>query len=241
MRYAILSDIHGNFEALQAVLADAGPRTDAMLCLGDIVGYGPDPVRCLDAVAARAVAMVGGNHEHAVAGRLSLDWFNPYARAAAEWTSEHLDEEQREYLGELPLMLEVADATIVHASPARPEEWHYLVEAEDGFEAFAAFASRLCFVGHSHRPAVWSLGSSGPEYARGPIDVRLEAGRRYIVNVGSVGQPRDRDPRASYVVWDVDARRIEGRRVPYDSSATRRKIVQAGLPRFLADRLRVGA
>ncbi|MGH7332929.1 MAG: metallophosphoesterase family protein [Candidatus Rokuibacteriota bacterium] len=240
MRYAILSDIHGNLEALQAVLADATPRTDALLCLGDVVGYGPDPVRCLDAVTARAVAMVGGNHEQAVAGRLSLDWFNPYARAAAEWTSERLDEDQREYLGGLPLVAEIADATIVHASPARPEEWHYLVEAEDGFEAFAGFASRLCFVGHSHRPAVWSLGSSGPEYAPGLIDVRLEAGRRYIVNVGSVGQPRDHDPRASYVVWDVEARWIEGRRVGYDTSTTRRKIVQAGLPQFLADRLRVG-
>lgn len=240
MRYAVLSDIHGNLEALQAVLDDAAARTDALLCLGDVVGYGPDPERCLDAVAARAVAMVGGNHEHAVAGRLSLDWFNPYARAAAEWTSERLDDDQRGYLGDLPLVVEIADATIVHASPARPEEWHYLVEAEDGFEAFPAFTSRLCFVGHSHRPAVWSLGSSGPEYAPGGIDVRLEAGRRYIVNVGSVGQPRDRDPRAAYVVWDIEARRIEGRRVAYDMSATRQKIVQAGLPTFLADRLRVG-
>lgn len=240
MRYAILSDIHGNLEALQAVLDDAASRTDAMLCLGDVVGYGPDPVRCLDAVATRVVAMVGGNHEHAVAGRLSLDWFNPYARAAAEWTHERLDDDQRSYLGGLPLVAEVADATIVHASPARPEEWHYLVEPEDGFEAFAAFATRLCFVGHSHRPAVWSLGSSGPEYTPGPVDIRLEAGRRYIVNVGSVGQPRDRDPRAAYVIWDVEARRIEGRRVVYDVAATRQKIVQAGLPKFLADRLRVG-
>jgi diadenosine tetraphosphatase ApaH/serine/threonine PP2A family protein phosphatase len=240
VRYAILSDIHGNLEALQAVLDDAGPRTDAMLCLGDVVGYGPDPVRCLDAIATRVVAMVGGNHEHAVAGRLSLDWFNPYARAAAEWTHERLDDDQRGYLGGLPLVAEVADATIVHASPDRPEEWHYLVEPEDGFEAFAAFATRLCFVGHSHRPAVWSLGSSGPEYAPGPVDIGLEAGRRYIVNVGSVGQPRDHDPRAAYVIWDVEARRIEGRRVVYDVAATRLKIVQAGLPKFLADRLRVG-
>jgi diadenosine tetraphosphatase ApaH/serine/threonine PP2A family protein phosphatase len=241
VRYAILSDIHGNFEALQAVLDDAATRTDALLCLGDVVGYGPDPERCIDAVAARAEAVVGGNHEHAVAGRLSLDWFNPYARAAAEWTSERLDDDQRGFLGGLPLVAEVADATIVHSSPAHPEEWHYLVEADDGFEAFHAFAGRLCFVGHSHRPAVWSLGSSGPEYAPGGIDVRLDSGRRYIVNVGSVGQPRDRDPRAAYVVWDVEARRIEGRRVVYDMSVTHRKIVQAGLPKFLADRLRVGA
>ncbi len=107
----------------------------------------------------------------------------------------------------------------MHASPVQPEEWDYLVSAEDGFEAFQAFSSRLCFVGHSHRPAVWSLGSWGPEFRPGGIDVRLDAGRRYIVNVGSVGQPRDRDPRAAYAIWDVEARRIEGRRVAYDVAA----------------------
>jgi diadenosine tetraphosphatase ApaH/serine/threonine PP2A family protein phosphatase len=240
VRYAILSDIHGNLEALRAVLTDAGPRCDAVLCLGDVVGYGADPGPCLEAIAQRAVAMVGGNHEQAVAGRLDLTWFNRHARAAAEWTVERLDGDHRRYLGDLPLVAEVGDATLVHASPARPEAWEYLVDAEDGFEAFASFTGRLCFVGHSHRPAVWSLGSSGRTFARGAIDVELEAGRRYIVNVGSVGQPRDRDPRAGYAIWDVDARRIVGRRVEYDVAAARHKILGAGLPEFLADRLRAG-
>jgi diadenosine tetraphosphatase ApaH/serine/threonine PP2A family protein phosphatase len=115
-----------------------------------------------------------------------------------------------------------------------------LVGPDDGFAAFGAFTTRLCFVGHSHLPAVWSTGSSGPDYARGGVDLRLEAGRRYIVNVGSVGQPRDRDPRASYVVWDVERRHVSVRRVPYDIGAARAKILAAGLPRFLADRLSVG-
>jgi diadenosine tetraphosphatase ApaH/serine/threonine PP2A family protein phosphatase len=241
VRYAILSDVHGNLEALRAVLADAAPRTDALVCLGDIVGYGADPVPCLETVAARAMTTVGGNHEHAVAGLLDLAWFNPYARAAAEWTGQRLDGDHQRYLRALPLVAELGDATLVHASPARPEAWDYLVEAEDGFEAFAAFASRLCFVGHSHRPAVWSLGSWGPAFAAGWIDVDLEAGRRYIVNVGSVGQPRDGDARAAYAIWDVEARRIEGRRVAYDVATTRDKILRAGLPKFLADRLSVGA
>ncbi len=241
MRYAILSDIHGNLDALQAVLADAAPRSDALLCLGDVVGYGADPEPCLEVIAERAVAFVGGNHEHGVAGLLDLDWFNPYARAAAEWTRERLDDDHCRYLAALPLEWEMVDATLVHASPIQPGEWDYLVTAEDGFSAFRGFATRLCFVGHSHRPAVWSLGSWGPQFQPGNVDVRIDAGRRYIVNVGSVGQPRDRDARAAYAIWDVEAGRIFGRRVAYDVAAARGKIERGGLPKFLADRLAIGA
>ncbi|HET7340600.1 MAG TPA: metallophosphoesterase family protein [Methylomirabilota bacterium] len=241
MRYAILSDVHGNLEALRAVLADCADDADAVLCLGDTVGYGADPLPCVELVAERAQAVVGGNHEHAVAGRMDLAWFNRYARAAAEWTRERLDDDHRAYLGALPLVREVADATLVHASPAQPEEWDYLVTAEDGFAVFGHFATRWCFVGHSHVPGAWSLGSSGPEHHPGATEVTLERGRRYIVNVGSVGQPRDRDPRAAYALWDVDAGRVAIRRVAYEVAAARGKILAAGLPRFLADRLAVGA
>lgn len=240
MRYAILSDIHGNLEALEAVLADAASAADGVLCLGDVVGYGADPVACLETVAARAQAITAGNHEHGVAGLLDLGWFNPYARAAAEWTHDRLGDDRRHYVAALPLVVEVDDATLVHASPRNPEEWDYLVSAEDGYAAFPAFATRLCFVGHSHQPGVWSLGSVGPEHAPGAVDVRMEPGRRYIVNVGSVGQPRDRDPRAAYALWDVERSRVTIRRVPYDVARAQRKIVEAGLPRFLSDRLGVG-
>jgi diadenosine tetraphosphatase ApaH/serine/threonine PP2A family protein phosphatase len=241
VRFAILSDIHGNLEALRAVLADCAGAADGLLCLGDTVGYGADPLACVELVAERAQLIVGGNHEHAVAGRLDLRWFNRHARTAAEWTRERLDDDHRAWLGGLPLTAEVADATLVHASPAQPDEWEYLVSAEDGFAAFAHFATRWCFVGHSHVPGSWSLGSSGPDHHPHAERVETEAGRRYIVNVGSVGQPRDRDPRAAYAVWDVDAGRVEIRRVAYDVAGARRKIAAAGLPRFLADRLAVGA
>ncbi len=241
MRYAILSDIHGNLEALRAVLDDCADRVDAVLCLGDTVGYGADPLPCVELIAERAQAIVGGNHEYAVAGRLGMEWFNRYARAAAEWTQERLDEDHRAYLGALPLLSEVDDATLVHASPAQPEEWDYLMTAEDGFAAFPYFATRWCFVGHSHVPGAWSLGSAGPEHHPGGGPLRSERGRRYIVNVGSVGQPRDRDPRAAYAVWDVEAGRTQIHRVGYDVGAARRKIVEAGLPRFLADRLTAGS
>ena len=241
MRYAILSDIHGNLEALRTVLDDCAGRVDAVLCLGDTVGYGADPLACVELIAERAQAIVGGNHEHAVAGLLSLGWFNRHARVAAEWTRERLDEDHRAYLGSLPLLTEVGDATLVHASPAQPEEWDYLVTAEDGFAAFPHFATRWCFVGHSHLPGAWSLGSAGPEHHPGGGPLQSERGRRYIVNVGSVGQPRDRDPRAAYAVWDAEAGRIQIRRVAYDVRTARRKILEAGLPRLLADRLVAGS
>jgi diadenosine tetraphosphatase ApaH/serine/threonine PP2A family protein phosphatase len=240
VRYAILSDIHANLEALHAVLADARGRVDGLLCLGDVVGYGADPVACVDLVGERADVVVGGNHEWAVGGRLDLGWFNRHARAAAEWTRDRMDVDHQAWLAARPLTAEVADATLVHASPAHPDEWDYLVAPEDGWDAFPAFATRLCFVGHSHRPAVWSLGSSGPDWEPRPADVTFETGRRYIVNVGSVGQPRDRDPRAAYALWDVDAGTVSIRRVSYDIATARLKIETAGLPRFLSDRLAAG-
>jgi diadenosine tetraphosphatase ApaH/serine/threonine PP2A family protein phosphatase len=241
VRYAVVSDIHGNLEALRAVLADADGRTDGVLCLGDTVGYGADPLPCVELVAERAQAIVAGNHEHAVAGRMDLRWFNRNARLAAEWTAERLDDQHRDWLAALPLVTEIADATLVHASPSQPDEWDYLVSAADGYGAFAAFGTRWCFIGHSHLPAVWSVGSSGPRHAAGAQTVEQERGRRYIVNVGSVGQPRDHDPRAAYAIWDAEAGRVAIRRVEYDIAAARAKIVAAGLPRFLADRLAVGA
>ncbi|MBI2206563.1 MAG: metallophosphoesterase family protein [Candidatus Rokubacteria bacterium] len=239
MRYAVLSDVHANLEALRAVLDDVAAQADAVVCLGDVVGYGADPLPCVEMLAERAEAFVAGNHEHGVAGLLPVTWFNRYARAAIEWTGQHLDDDHRAWLAARPLVHELHDATLVHASPRQPDEWEYLIGAEDGWSAFGDFATRLCFIGHSHRPAVWSLGSSGPDYEAGLGDLPLESGRRYIINVGSVGQPRDRDPRAAYAVWDCDARRVTLRRVAYDVATARRKIVAAGLPRFLADRLAV--
>jgi diadenosine tetraphosphatase ApaH/serine/threonine PP2A family protein phosphatase len=240
VRYAILSDIHANLEALRAVLEDARPRVDAILCLGDIVGYGAEPEGCIELVAERCQAVVAGNHEHAAAGLMTLEWFNAYARAAAEWTRQRLDDEHRAWLAALPLLREFEQATLVHASPSQPDDWEYVISAEDGHRAFASFATRLCFVGHSHLPGVWVQGSWGRSHEAGAVDIILEPGCRYLVNVGSVGQPRDRDPRAAWVLWDADARRVTLRRVPYDVAATRSRIVAAGLPTFLADRLGEG-
>jgi diadenosine tetraphosphatase ApaH/serine/threonine PP2A family protein phosphatase len=247
VRYAVLSDVHGNLEALTAVLADAAAEGAlGTLCLGDTVGYGADPVPCIELLGERATRIVAGNHEHGALGLVDLQWFNAAAREAALWTGEQLSADHEDYLSGLPLTSAVGEATCVHASPRRPEEWDYLVSAEDGYEAFGDFATRLCFVGHSHLPAVWSLGSSGPAYENlaGPAchdrRIAFHDGRRYIVNVGSVGQPRDRDPRAAYVLWDEQERSVRLRRVAYDHRAAAAKILRAGLPRVLADRLAYG-
>jgi len=227
------------------VLGDAAAAgAGALLCLGDLVGYGADPVACVERVGERAAAVVAGNHEYGALGLMTLEWFNPVAKAAALWTRGRLDEDHRRYLESLPLKVTLEEATLVHASPRQPDEWDYLVTAEDGFEVFGEFETRLCFIGHSHRPDVWSLGSSGPEYVgclTAPrARVRLEDGRRYIINVGSVGQPRDRDPRAAYAIWDRDERTVSIRRVDYDHRRAAEKIIAVGLPRSLADRLAHG-
>ena len=228
------------------MLADAAHEGAlGVLCLGDVVGYGADPAACIEALGERAVAVVAGNHEHGALGKLDLRWFNPAARAAALWTRDVLDADHRAYLDALPVRATIEEATLVHASPHNPDEWDYLVSEDDGLEVFGAFDTRLCFVGHSHCPAVWSLGSSGPGFVPGlaadHARVRLEDGRRYLINVGSVGQPRDRDPRAAYALWDRDERSVTIRRVAYDVREAARKILEAGVPRVLADRLARGA
>lgn len=214
---------------------------DGVVCLGDVVGYGADPRRCLEIVRRLDAAVVVGNHEHGCLGLLDLDWFHPAARAAVEWTASQLSDEEQGYLRGLPFTLDLQGATLVHASPHDPRAWEYLITARDGFEALEHFAGRLCFVGHSHRPGVWSQGADGYRFLPVPQTISLDRDHRFIVNVGSVGQPRDRDPRAAYAVWDTEASCVTLHRVPYDLAATQAKIYRAGLPRILGERLAFGA
>jgi diadenosine tetraphosphatase ApaH/serine/threonine PP2A family protein phosphatase len=240
VRIAVLSDIHGNLEALEAVLADIDRGgIDLVYSLGDVVGYGPSPGACLEIIRSRAAVSLTGNHDAAVAGLASLEDFNEFARSAVEWTAARLDAGQIEYLASLPYTRREPDLLFVHASPIEPERWHYIHGLADIDEHFAAFAERLCFVGHSHRPGVYAIGADRGVARLGGRET-LREGFRYLVNAGSVGQPRDRDARASYVVYDAAGASVELRRVAYPVAKTQERMRAAGLASFLIDRLGAG-
>lgn len=250
MRYAVLSDVHGNLEALGAVLeALAAERIDRILCLGDIVGYGADPAECLARLQACAALMVGGNHDMACIGKLDLGWFNHAARMSLEWTRDRLSFTDLDTLRRLPLTASEEPWTLVHGTLRHPERFEYLVDVAQAVDTMTACRTLLCLLGHTHVPCLI-------EYQRGPRRItRMLTGPeelgdvayhtdaeawRYVVNPGSVGQPRDGDPRASLAIMDTERARIQVRRVPYDIAAAQRKIRATGLPAFLADRLAVG-
>ncbi len=229
MRIAILSDIHANLPALEAVLEKVDEsHVGDIMCLGDTVGYGPFPQECLDIVRVRCTAVLQGNHDSGLVGETSIEDFNHYGVQAILWSREQVNASGQEFIKRLPFVHEHGDATFVHASPSSPERWRYVLSLRAAQENFHAFSTRLCFIGHSHVPVVI------PE--QGNINEYLP-GHRHIINVGSVGQPRDGNPYASFGLYDPDADLFELVRVPYDIARTARAIRQAGLPEFLAQRL----
>lgn len=240
MRVAVLSDIHGNLEALEAVLAEVDQiGVDQVYSLGDIVGYGPSPGACVEIVRRRVAVSLMGNHDAAVAGLTSLEDFNEFARSAVAWTAGRLDDGQIEYLGSLPYLHREPDLLLVHASPIEPERWHYIHGLADIDEHFAAFTERLCFVGHSHRPGVYTIRGERGVTWRAKCESLLP-GLRCLVNAGSVGQPRDNNPQASYVLYDAASGSLEVRRVAYPVEKTQERMRAAGIPGFLVDRLGAG-
>lgn len=241
MRVAIVSDIHANLEALEAVLADIqreGP--EAIVCLGDFVGYGASPNECIERLRDKLDVAVAGNHDMAAIGKLRLGGFNSEAASAARWTGGALTPENLAYLADLPYTVHWHGARLVHASPARPEAWSYVLSPADAEEEMQAFDETVCFIGHSHYPGVFGRDDRGNmRYTRAP-EVRLQRGHRYLVNVPSVGQPRDGDARAGYLLYDPEALSLKHVRLDYDVASAMKRIVEAGLPRFLADRLQWG-
>jgi diadenosine tetraphosphatase ApaH/serine/threonine PP2A family protein phosphatase len=239
VKIAILSDIHGNLEALETVLAtDAVRSADRVICLGDVIGYGADPRACLARVRERAEIILLGNHESAITHPDELAYFNGYARTALEWTRAQLSPDDVAFIQGFPyLHREPPDLLLVHASPSQPGAWEYIVGLDSALPEMSAFGETLCFVGHSHVPLAVESGT--PARA---IDMpfRVTPGSRYLVNVGSVGQPRDRDPRAAFVLYDAAARTVTLHRVEYPIETAKQKILDAGLPPFLAARLSAG-
>lgn len=239
MRLAIFSDIHGNLEALQMVLEKiAALEADRLICLGDVVGYGADPNACVDVVQDVADVVLAGNHDWASVGLQSTEFFNPIPLMAIQWTEETLGSDQAEFLRTCPLFVNEGGAHYVHASPLEPELWPYLSDVNDGRNALRQTEHLLCFVGHSHRAFICTESGQNEVVIEG--DIKLSDADRYLVNVGSVGQPRDGDPRASFAIWDQDKGNICLHRVSYDVLTAQDKIRTAGLPGFLADRLGLG-
>lgn len=239
--YVIISDIHANLEALEAIKDEIERVSpDKILCLGDIVGYGASPCECIEITRRLAAVTVAGNHDCGVTGLTDITYFNRYAREAIIWTSRSLDSEMAEYLRQLPLShAEGQDLRIVHATPRDPGRWNYIFTHQQAMDEFESFPEKICFVGHSHQPGIFELVDS-ETIIMNSDHVKIRDGRRYIVNVGSVGQPRDGDPRACLCLYDVEAGEVTIKRVTYDIEGAQAKIKEAGLPPVLANRLSWG-
>lgn len=242
MRLGLLSDVHANLEALQAVLQSGHQRgVEQWVCLGDVVGYGADPLACIELVREHCQTVLMGNHDAAVAGLMDARAFNAFARIALQWTVEQLPTAERHYLASLPLERAAEAVHCVHAEPHRPAAWSYVVDLHTASEALDHTSAPLCFVGHSHRAFVCARHGECTSLcaARSGV-VELDETARYLANVGSVGQPRDGEWRSCYGIWDQEQRALELVRCPYDIESTQQKIRAVGLPNFLADRLAQG-
>lgn len=240
MSVAIVSDIHSNIEALSAVLAQLAP-SDEVWSLGDVVGYGPNPNECVATIAARARLCILGNHEVAALDGVGLEFFTDLAAEAILWTQGVLRAEHRAFLNGLGYEIRADDFLLVHGAPVTYFE--YILDVDDAARAFAATDARLIFIGHSHIAEAYVLEPDGTivhrHYQRGGT-LALEADRRYVINVGSVGQPRDLNTEASFAVFDRAAQTVVWRRVPYDIAAVRAKIAAVNLPEALGARLLSG-
>jgi len=245
VRYLILSDIHANWEALDAVAEDSAGIFDQVLCCGDLVGYGADPNRCVEWVRANCTAVVRGNHDKACTGLDDLEWFNPIARTAALWTAQVLTPENADYARALPKGPFAVDGfELVHGSALDEDE--YVLGPVEAEQAFFYMENRVEFFGHTHVQGGFLWNHSRVEIlnrvAARSIRQQLEIDPAcaYMINPGSIGQPRDGDPRAAYAVYDSAAGMVTYRRIAYDVAGAQKKIREAGLPPILADRLAVG-
>ena len=241
MKLALISDIHSNLGALQAVLSDIDNQgVDRIHCLGDIIGYGCNPTECLDLVTQRCDIILLGNHEYVALGLLEESAMNEIARESTEWTCGHLSDRELEMIANLELEASVEGAYFVHACPYEPDQWHYMLKPEDAVVGFDSFTEQIGFFGHSHIPMVFALSPQGMCSAKTGHDIDPDPDCRYQINVGSVGQPRDLDPRSSYVIYDSESTDVRFHRVEYDIKTVQQKMTEANIHSMLVDRLLVG-
>lgn len=238
-RYAVLGDIHGNWEALSTVLADAEAQgCTVFVSVGDVVGYNANPAACLDKVREMNFVVVRGNHDHYCSHEESLRDFHPLAAKVIRWTRDQLSEEQIDYLRGLKMHRSVDGFTMVHSTLDMPDHWGYVFDTLEAEAHFNYQHTSVCFYGHTHVPIVFD--KLGRVTRRDTATLKVEIGHKYFINVGSVGQPRDGDPRCAYVIYDTGTKMVELRRLTYDLPTTQSKIHDAGLPERLANRLEIG-
>jgi predicted phosphodiesterase len=240
MRYGIFSDVHSNLEAFDAVIrAMEDEEIDLYICAGDIVGYGADPSRCIELTKGLTNHVICGNHDWASVDLFDVSCFNPYAQEAVYWTAKKLNEAEKTYLKNLKVVHKEKNFAAVHGSLSEPKRFHYILDLYSAMINFQIMRKKVCFIGHSHAPVIVAKSGDDIKYFKLP-KIKLSENTSYIVNVGSVGQPRDGDSRACYVVYDEKSGTVETKRVSYDIEKAQNKILNAGLPPILAERLSSG-
>jgi predicted phosphodiesterase len=240
MRFAFISDIHANLEALEAVFKDIeGQDIDEIICLGDIVGYGANPDECADLVRQKCTYILLGNHDAAAVNLLATHHFNSHAKIAIEWTAANLNNDVRSFLLSLPLVLTRETLTLVHSTPYEPNMWYYITSLEEAAFNFQYFDTQVCLVGHTHIPIIIVLDTKKEVYVHQASQINLHGMEesRLLINVGSVGQPRDRNPDSCYAVLDTTLGDFFYRRVPYNIEKTQAKMKKIKMPDFLINRL----
>lgn len=242
MKYALFADIHSNLEAFQAVSEEFKKENiNEYICLGDVVGYAANPNECIKLVKElNPITIIAGNHDWASVGRVDINYFNPIAQEAVLWTQKQLTEENKNFLRDPPLIKEFADFVIVHGSLYSPEKWHYICTLQDTKKNFKYQKKKICFIAHSHQPFIVSQDRKGNCKGVRETEISLKEDYRYLINIGSIGQPRDSNPDACYCLYDPDKRELEIKRIPYQTKKAHDKIIAAGLPQKLAWRLSIG-
>ena len=239
MKYALISDVHANLEALNAVMDEIeSMNINQIFCLGDTIGYGANPEECANIIQEKCDICLMGNHEAAVVGNLDISYFTQYAKDAALWTREHISKETLRWAINLPLLSTMHNFTLIHGSLYQPEMFNYVQTIADAEHNFKALETEILFLGHSHQPLAF-FNTEPMTYTLGP-EIELDNSDKVIVNIGSVGQPRDENPLSCFAVYDSDENIVELFRVKYDYKLTAKKILEAGLPEALAIRLSIG-
>lgn len=241
MKIGLISDIHANLEALEAVLNGLQAESvDRIICLGDLVGYNADPEACIERIQSECEVTLAGNHDFGATGKYSTEFFNEAARKALAWTKEKISPEHKQYLENLPLQFVDGDIMGVHASPDEPGHWHYVHSMQDAKEAMKAIPAPICFIGHTHIPGVFTMDPNENVGMEFEPTFYFEPGKKVLINVGSVGQPRDGDPRACYGILNAGEGTYQMKRCSYPIERVQEKMAAEGLPENLILRLAIG-